>query len=203
MKDYPSIPKTLKRDGETLFIFDKLDGSNLRFEWSAKRGWYKYGTRNHLFDETDECFGVAIPKFHEMLAEPIDKIARANKWDSLVVFAEFWGEGSFAGKHKPEETKTLSLFDAAIYKKGILGPDDFLKTFGDLPIAKFLGKHAWTPEFVESIRTGEFPGISFEGVIGKGGTGHELRMVKAKTQAWMDKVSTVYTPEQATALLRS
>ena len=47
MKSYPSIPKFSFGDIK-LHTFDKLDGSNLRFEWTKKKGWYKFGTRSWL-----------------------------------------------------------------------------------------------------------------------------------------------------------
>jgi len=44
MKSYPSIPGK-HTNGIPLTVFDKLDGSNIRAEWSKKRGFYKFGTR--------------------------------------------------------------------------------------------------------------------------------------------------------------
>jgi hypothetical protein len=203
MKTYPSIGKTVKGGGAQFFIFDKLDGSNLRFEWSTGQGWYKFGSRTRLFDETDPILGPAKPLFMNTLAEPLAKIATDNRWPSVVVFAEFHGPGSFAGQHVAGEAYTLSLFDAAPYKKGILGPEEFLKLFGHLQIAKYLGRHVVDAAFIERVRAGEFEGMSFEGVIGKRGEGHKLEMVKAKTQAWIDKVRSLYTAEEADKLIDS
>lgn len=59
MKQYPSINSSNGQSFKEFVadVFDKLDGSNLRFEWSKKQGWYKFGTRHRLFDNTDPVFG--------------------------------------------------------------------------------------------------------------------------------------------------
>ena len=44
MKSYASISSS-KKDfpiGENVFVFEKLDGSLIRAEWSKKEGFYKY-----------------------------------------------------------------------------------------------------------------------------------------------------------------
>jgi len=205
MKLYPSISRSTGQSFREFdaYVFDKIDGSNLRFEWTRKRGWHKYGTRERLFDQTDEVFGEAIPIFEKTLADPLDKVARKERWDILTVFAEFWGPGSFAGLHVPGEPKNLTLFDANPYKKGILGPRQFLDLFGDLGIPKFLGRQRWTRGFVERVRLGQVEGITFEGVVGKGGEGHDLVMAKAKTQAWLDRVMEKFGIEQGTKIINS
>lgn len=190
VKLYPSIPRST---GQTFrefdaYVFDKVDGSNLRVEWTRKRGWFKFGTRQRLFDETDEVFGGAIALFRETLAQGIEKVARDERWDMVTVFMEFWGEKSFAGEHETCDPKRLTLFDVNPYKKGILGPKEFLDLFGHLPIPRFLGRMRWTRGFVERVRLGQVEGVTFEGVVGKAGKGHDLVMSKAKTQAWIDKV---------------
>lgn len=91
MKTYPSIPKAMGCEG-FLHTFDKIDGSNLRFEWTKKRGWFKFGTRKCLFDESDQVFGAAIHIFNDTLAKPLEKIIVAQSWQKVVVFAEFWAQ---------------------------------------------------------------------------------------------------------------
>lgn len=195
MKSYPSIVKFPCEFHA--HIFDKLDGSNLRFEWSYKRGWYKYGTRNRMFDETDVQFGEAIPLFHQTLADPIAKIAYNNKWGKVVVFAEFWGDGSIAGRHYPDDEKRLTLFDISPHKKGLLPPEDFRRLFEDVvPTPKYLGKYWWNKNFLNCIRNAEIDGITFEGVVGKGMHEGNLVMAKAKTQMWRDEVEALYIREQ-------
>ena len=46
MKQYPSIPglKELEKlKGRKIYVFDKIDGSNIRAEWNPKKGFYKFG----------------------------------------------------------------------------------------------------------------------------------------------------------------
>src|ERR1035437_3080960 len=194
MKQYPEIASSLGQSFREFpaYVFDKLDGSNLRFEWSRRQGWNKFGTRSRLFDESDEVFGKAIPLFHTVLADDLERIARKERWDNITAYAEFWGENSFAGLHSSDDEKQLTLFDVNVYKKGFLGPKEFLHLFQDLPIPAFLGKVNWTRHYVSLIRQGEIEGITFEGVVGKGGEGHKIIMAKAKTQAWVDKVKAIY-----------
>ena len=48
MKQYETIPYYGDYLGPDIIAFDKIDGSNLRFEWSRKRGFYKFGTRKMI-----------------------------------------------------------------------------------------------------------------------------------------------------------
>ena len=49
MKSYRSIPFANKiPENETFYVFDKLDGSNIRAEWNPKKGFYKFGSRSQL-----------------------------------------------------------------------------------------------------------------------------------------------------------
>lgn len=191
MKQYPHIPKGT---GQSFcefdaYVFDKLDGSNLRFEWSKKQGWHKFGTRHRLFDKTDPVFGCAIGLFAATLADNVEKICRDERLDRVVAFAEFWGPGSLGGHHDPLDQKRLTLFDVSVHRIGLLGPSDFIKMFGGCgDVAQLLGRFRWTRGFVERVWSGDIPGITFEGVVGKSGDGHSLVMAKAKTKAWIDAI---------------
>jgi hypothetical protein len=206
VKQYPSI---LHCTGQSFrefvaHVFDKLDGSNLRFEWNRKQGWYKTGSRHVLLDETHPILGGAVPLFHSSLADPLARIARDNRWDSLVVFAEYWGPQSFAGLHVPGDPMKLTLFDAAPYKQGIMPPQDFLKLFGHLEIPRYLGKINWTRAFVTQVWRREIEGITFEGVVGKAKEGrHDLVMAKAKTEGWITQVRARFAPEEAEKIIAS
>ncbi len=207
MKPYPSIPPSTGQKFREFdaYVFDKLDGSNLRFEWTRKQGWHKFGTRTRLFDHTDPDFGLAVPLFLRFWQDCLTKVAVDNRWNHLIVFMEFWGKQSFAGKHDPKDDKTLTLFDACPDKKGLLGPREFLKLFDKFLIPRFLGTHKWTRGFVDRIRKGEsgLDGITFEGVVGKGGSGHKLVMSKAKTQIWIDKVLAQYGEVEGKKIVES
>ena len=65
MKSYSSIEYFGEHWGIPIIAFDKMDGSNLRFEWSKKRGFYKFGSRNVMIDENHEQFGKGVTIFIE------------------------------------------------------------------------------------------------------------------------------------------
>lgn len=217
MKTYPSIPRSTGMTFQEIpnaYVFDKLDGSNLRFEWSKRRKeWSKFGTRSRLFDATDWQFGRAIKIFMETLAEPIAKVAVDQRWERVIAFAEHWGPSSFAGCHHdpqnqpldPDDQMHVDLIDVAPHRHGLLGPAEYLKLFEGVPMAKFLGRFNWTRGFVERVWNGDVEGITLEGVVGKSGHGktHDLVMSKAKTRVWVNRVKERYAPDEAHRLINS
>ena len=208
MKPYPSIPRRFQEF--KAHVFDKVDGSSLRSEWNKNSGWYKHGKRKGLIDSTNPHLEEAMPEiFNLLLAEPLSKLATDKKWKSLIVFYEFWGEQSVAGLHYTGDTKYLTLFDASIDKKGIIGPKRFRQIFEDVvPTARFLGIHNWTHGFVQRVRDYDgnpddeiLNGITFEGVVGKAGDRHDIVRAKAKTQMWIDKVKEIHGAKAEKILL--
>lgn len=201
MKTYPSIPHSGKapRD-EPCHVFVKYDGSNLRFEWSKKQGWYKFGTRKTMFDSSHPIYGSAIELFRQRYADGLAQIFTTNKRyqhaTNVIVFAEWFGAKTFAGQHKPDDPKTLILFDVNIHKKGLLSPKEFLDDFGHLEVAELLERRHLDDEFIAQIRSSEYDCTSKlaianeipEGVICKGSAGHDLWMCKIKTQNYHDKL---------------
>lgn len=202
MKDYPSIPRDFREFDA--YVFDKLDGSSMRSEWSKKSGWYKHGRRKGLLDDSNPHLAQVPTLFERLLAEPLAKIATDNKWRHMVVFYEFWGSKSVAGLHVDGDPKTLSLFDVAADKKGILPPKEFIKHFeGKVQTAEFLGRYRWNRSFIEKVRNNEIEGITFEGVVGKGGTKtNNIVRAKAKTQTWLDCVREIHG-KNAEAIINS
>lgn len=215
MKQYPSIPHSTGKNFREIpnaYVFDKIDGSNLRFEWSRKRGWYKYGTRHRLFDESDEVFGSAIELFHNTLAHPIDRILRKDNRLSAVAFAEYAGKLSFAGQHAPGDLMSLYLLDIALDKKGLIGPKEFCDMFtGQCLLPTLIGANInWTRGFVDIVRNHgqvdkplQLSGITLEGVVAKGKVGRQIIMAKAKTKLWIDKVKAKYEPNVAEEIINS
>lgn len=207
MKHYPEIPRSTGTGFREFdaYVFDKLDGSNLRWEWSRKQGWYKHGTLTRLFDASDEIFGVALDIFESELAEPLERVARDSRWERVVVFTEFSGSGSFAGLHVPTDMKQLDVIDVAPHRQGILGPKEFLAVVeaAKVPHAQLLGRQRWTRGYVERVWNGDVEGVTFEGVVGKAGTRHELVMAKAKTKAWVDRVIARYGEEAGRKIVES
>ena len=201
MKSYPSIPSSKKVSDKHAHVFVKYDGSNIRFEWSPKKGWYKFGTRNRTFDSSNKVYGSVIDLFKTKYSDDLEVIIRNQyKGKNVIVFAEWFGSQSIAGRHNQDDPKNLVLFDINIHKQGIISPEEFLDNFGHLEIAEYLGKEYIDSSFVESVRNGEFDCNSKlsiknkvpEGVICKGGKGHDLWMCKIKTQSYLDLLKQVY-----------
>lgn len=203
MKRYPSIPQSTGQSFQGLglvHVFDKLDGQNLRFEWTPKRGWYKAGSRTQMIDETSEQFGTAVKFFHANVADSIPSCFK-RKPQKLVVFGEWWGKNSFAGMHDPDDEMHFSLFDVCVDNRGWMSPTEFRKTFeGQVETARYLGTHNWTRGFVQRVFNHEFDGPTFEGVVAKDLRGPNLIMAKAKTKAWLDKVYAFYPQDVAERL---
>ena len=195
MKTYPSIPGPGKAPHLPCIAFVKYDGSNLRFEWSRKRGWYKFGTRKTMFDRSHPFWGKAIDLFHEKLAPDIEQVFKTEKHyrgiESAVVFCEYFGPSSFAGQHAEDEPMTLMLLDVNPLKRGFVSPRDFVRDFGHMPYAaEVVYEGNLNHDFIEAVKRGDYP--LQEGVVAKGGEGHRLWMVKIKTAAWIAQVKSLY-----------
>jgi hypothetical protein len=197
MKTYPKIEYHNKGIfGDTVYAFDKLDGSNIRAEWNRKRGWYKFGTRKQMINEGDENFGDAVPIFLNKYGDDLDKVFRKTYPNamSVVVFGEYVGENSFSGQHEDDDEKDVVLFDVNLYKKGFISPKDFYNNFGHLHIPKLVYKGEYNNDLIKDIQNNIW-GLK-EGVICKGTRktkGDELVwMTKIKTKEWLNKVKSLY-----------
>ena len=197
MKKYPSIDSK-SCSSVDFHVFDKLDGSNIRAEWSQKRGFYKFGTRNRMIDETDSHLGKAVSLIKAKYGEDLDKIFRRAKPITLfqrgvLCFFEFFGPNSFAGQHAVYDEHDVVLFDISPNKAGLLPPKEFLKLTKDIetPRVLYLGKIG--KEFVEKVKNSSLKEMTFEGVVCKAPnpnrkrTSHPL-MFKVKSQAWLEKL---------------
>lgn len=186
MKSYPSISTEIKRT--KVFVFDKLDGSNIRVEWSSKQGFYKFGSRTQLMNENHPVLGEAVTLIHEK-EELLSSIFSARKWERVVAFFEFYGENSFAGSHENEEHK-VTLIDVNVYKRGMLEPAYFVELFEEVGIPKVLYTGVVTEQLITSIKDGTLEGMTFEGVVCKYADGNNTKMFKVKNRAWIDKLKT-------------
>lgn len=196
MQQFPSIDGSAKAPlGVPCIAFYKYDGSNMRFEWSPKQGWHKFGTRRQLVDATDPVYGKAVEIFTTTMGDEI--VARVKKIDRgiqrITAFAEYFGPNSFAGKHDPNDQMELRLIDVFLFKKGFMNPRVFVNTFGDLPwSAEVVYQGNLNKQFIEDVRAGKYPVV--EGVIAKG----EDFQVKIKTTAYFTKLNEVYGTEYRT-----
>lgn len=199
MKQYPSIPRVVTYGGP-YYVFDKLDGSNIRAEWSKKQGFYKFGSRKVLLGpkgESDQqtLLGKSI-QLVEALGDTLGKVFQEEKYQQTVCFFEFVGPHSFAGVHDPSDDHKVVLLDVHVHKQGILGPSDFLKKFEEkVETPALLLRGNVNKEIEQEIRSGSFPGMTFEGVVAKANPSKKWEsppMFKIKNQAWIDKVRAAY-----------
>ena len=186
MKQYPSIPGWKRMPmGTQVLAFDKLDGSNIRFESSKKRGWYKFGTKTQLIDVSHEQFGESINLFMDKYAESVSKICydEFNVKDRIVAYAEFLGPNSFAGNHVKSDKKDVVLIDVDIFKKGFIQPRQFIKLFDSLDIPKIIFDGKLNKQFVDDVKQNKF-GLT-EGVIIKATEKVKIPVAKIKTNDWL------------------
>lgn len=191
MKEYPKIPGISEKFiGRECLVQYKYDGSSLRTEFSKKTGFYKWGTRLRLFNESDPEYGCAIPTFHKKYAKDLEKLISKfyPKCQSAIFFMEFFGPNSFAGQHLEKEEKDLVLFDINIYKKGFVDPIAFLKVCENIHTPSVIYQGKLTEDFVYNVREKKFP--VEEGVICKGitNTVHERWLCKIKTWEYLKKL---------------
>ena len=189
MKQYPSIPGWKKFPlGTRVIAFDKIDGSNIRCEWSKKRGWYKFGTRTQMLDETNPVFGKAIPLFLDKYGDKLIKICvdEFRVSERVVAFCEFYGPNSFAGNHVETDEKNVILLDVDIFKKGFVPPRQFIKLFDSLHIPKIIHDGNFNKEFIEQVRNNEF-GLT-EGVVSKATESVKIPITKVKTLDWLKRL---------------
>lgn len=190
MKSYPSITKDIRTD-ISIHAFDKKDGSQIRAEWSKKQAFYKFGTKNRMLGADDPIFGSAIDLVKKKYEKDLTSIFEKNKYQSVICFFEFYGENSFAGNHYPNDIHDVILFDVNPFKQGILDPKEFMYYFGHLDIPKELYFGKANNMFVDSVRNGSLPGMTFEGVVCKSKNDKKTKMpimFKIKNKAWIDRL---------------
>jgi RNA ligase len=194
---YPKMPGSEKAPlGERCIAFEKLDGTNLHFCWDRVFGWHAFGTRRDQFNLTETgitAFAAAHPElseaaavFETTLAEGLAAVLTGYPTDEALAFAEFLGEGSFAGQHKTGEAKRLILFDVALPGEAFVAPEDFVRDFGHLPTPRIVYRGKLTGQFTDEIRKGKFSVA--EGVVCKGVSKGIPWRCKVKTDAYKEKL---------------
>lgn len=191
---YPKIPGSRTAPLSHCIAFEKYDGTNIHWVWNRELGWHAFGTRRDRFD-LDESgirdFKVAHPGlkqcaavFLTSLAWPLtDVLTRLQYYGSseIIVFTEFLGNNSFAGKHLFSAPKRLVVIDLQT-DKGFLSPQQFTRDLRGLPIARAVYRGKFTGQFATQVREGKF-GVT-EGVVCKGEIDGKVWMAKIKTNAY-------------------
>jgi hypothetical protein len=204
MKQYCEIPGPSKAPQEPCIAFSKLDGSNLRFEYSRKQGWHKFGTRHLMFNETDDLYGCAIKIFLDTYGDAIPKVLHDNKnyrgVQNVIAYCEFFGPNSMAGWHQKDDPKELVLFDLWVYKKGFVLPRDFVNDFGHIKIPPVVYEGNFNKQFVMDVKEGLYPvdeGVVAKGVIkGFKNSPNGIWMSKVKSKLWIEKLRKCYKESQ-------
>lgn len=190
MKSYPSIIKTRIAPTEHIFAFDKLDGSNIRAEWSKKeKTFFKFGSRNQLIERSSPILGQAIDLIMEKYGEELNQKFTDAKWQKAICFFEFYGINSFAGTHNPEDVKKVNLFDIN-GPHGIITPSEFIKMTNYIETAPLIYEGPLNEELIHKVENGLLPQMTFEGVVAKANVGSPGLpwMTKIKNKAWLNKL---------------
>jgi hypothetical protein len=192
MKTYPTIPGLTPKiraalEGRSIYLFRKEDGSNIRVEWNSKQGFYKYGRRNGLLDDSNPILKEAPALFEAKYAKGMTPLCQhlcKAKGSSVTIYFEFFGDNSRFGHHV-DEPHDVQIFDICTYKKGFLDPPNF-----NAVMTPWNSGLVWAGKFdqdiLDQVRDGSLPGISFEGVVGKSSDGDF--MFKYKCQRWYDSL---------------
>ncbi len=191
MQQYPSIDKQIIK-GQDYYIFDKLDGSNIRVEFSLKKGFDKFGTRKKLMSDDS---GI-LNRSKDLILKnesSILNIFKKNKWQAGTLFFEFYGQNSFAGFHEENDIFKVSLIDAHIERKGYLEPREYLKAFEDnVEISKLIHVGKLNSNLIQQIQNGELDGMTFEGIVGKTVIKNKHVRCKVKNKQWIEKLKNKY-----------
>lgn len=190
MKDYPSIESS--HSYVPVIAFDKLDGSNIRAEWTKKIGFSKFGRRNALLDDSNPSLLIAPELIEKNYSKSLSTIFQKQGLQKVTCFFELFGPNSFAGFH-PDSSQDMKvvLIDVAVHPKGFLEPRQFLKLFQDkVEIPNVIHDGKWNKELSIMVNNGTMEGMTFEGVVCKGSyisPGRPL-MFKVKNHAWYQRL---------------
>lgn len=196
MLEYPSIPNSSKAPRAEMIAWDKKDGSNFRIKYTPKQGFCLFGTRTQLIDENTAFWSKMVAVFREKYEK--DFLNRFKSKDyrdyrEVIVFGEFGGPNSFAGRHDPEDKYDITFFDILLGHKQrkLLLPQDFLADFGkwtNIPEVIYRGK--LNDDFIKSVRENKElkEGVICKGTERRGDAFGGVWMCKIKTQAYFDRL---------------
>lgn len=188
MKTYPTIGFK-PTYGAQVYGFNKLDGSNVRAEWSRKRGLFKFGRRRGLLDDSNPHLVQAPDRIREKYSDDLERAFRKLQLTTAVAFFELHGPRSFAGNHE-DARLAVTLLDVATDKKGLLEPRAFLRAFGHMNHPALLFRGKFNRQVERQVKESTLPGMTFEGIVFKGAhisPGRPL-MFKVKSTAWLRKL---------------
>lgn len=199
MREYPSIQNSSKAPRKSCYVFDKLDGSNFRAKWTNKKGFCLYGTRSELIDLSTPFWSDMIvsfepykDKFHELFTKEF----RNDR--EVIVYGEYVGENSFAGRHVETETREIVVFDFLVGHKHpkFLLPQDLVKLSEkhDFKLPELLEIGNLNTDLIKRIRENKDlkEGVICKGTERIGNYSGNVWMCKIKTQTYIDKLKSKF-----------
>ena len=224
MKHYDTIPRiqddgTLK--GDMVVGYNKLDGQNFCATYNCrKKTWGPYGSRTVTVDENSEQFGDTVKFFNEsgykeILANVIKDFSGKrdvfNGVEEVTFFFEWYGENSFAGKHKEGDEMHLVLIDVFLKKRGYIEPKDYEMCFrgSGVEMPDLIYSGPLNSEIIEAVQNNDWTQPDcwnfrvHEGVVFKRTTllkGQRRPSVKVKTKWWLETLHSLYTEEECKKL---
>lgn len=188
MQQYPMIMKQIQ-SGIPVYAFDKLDGSNIRAEWTRKNGFNKFGSRHCIINRNHEHLGEAVDLILEKYSDSLEKIFRDGRMDKATPFFEFYGPSSFAGHHV-DEPHDVMLLDVHVGKRGFMDPREFIKTFSGVETAKFLFHGNINNDVVRMVKERRLEGMTFEGIVCKTTEAFKTKYgtFKVKSDEWLQRL---------------
>jgi hypothetical protein len=201
MKTYPTITGQRIIGLKDAYVFDKIDGSNVRVEWSKKRGFYKFGSRHRLISPDEKPLGETYAVFDRDVKGPLNaRLIELNE-ERVVCFFEFHGQNSAFGFHV-DEPHEMALIDVSRYKHGIVEPLRFCEMFAGVhvPKARLLHVGDVGEDLIESVQDGTLQHMGPEGVVIKAGFDRKLgspTMFKVKRRTWYERLRERCAGDQA------
>jgi hypothetical protein len=199
MLHYPKIPDSSAAQLGPCVAFDKIDGTNLHWDWDRDFGWHAFGTRRDQFNLTDDGvrafhsahpgLGDCVDLFRAHFADELDRLFHElpeySRCAEIKAFTEYAGPNSFAGQHRPGDVMELVLFDVLAGDE-MVPAFDFVRDFGHLHVPRVVFQGKFTGKLSEDVRQGKY-GVK-EGVVVKGGQRGSLWSCKIKTLAYLQRL---------------
>ena len=205
MIEFPSIINSSKAPRKACVAFDKLDGSNFRAKYTQKKGFDVFGTRTQLIVETTPFWCKMVKYFKENQKDILEKFFSKEKefrdYREIIVFGEFFGPNSFAGRHDENEDQKIVIFDVLVGHKQrkFLKPKEFTKYISPIietPDVIYEGN--LNDSFIEDIRNNKYnlkEGVICKGVETSGAFSGGMWTCKIKTNEYLEKLKKTFGNE--------
>lgn len=196
MIEYPSMQNSSKAPRKSCIAFDKLDGSGFRAKWTKKKGFDTYGTRTQIIDYTTPFWNQMVSCFERDIKEPLEKHFSKEYRDEreIIVFGEFFGPDSFAGRHTETNDFKIVVFDILVGHKNrkLIRPQDFIKQYSEIiEIPRVIYKGNLNEELIKDVREGKYDvneGVICKGTEPTGAAFGGIWQCKIKTQNYLNRL---------------